>query len=190
MDNQWSHCQDSAFWNGAINRLNPQGQVVDGIVGEHAGHMSAWQDSQRAIFRIGVIEVHSQCQYLAQSTCRGVCVCHAILYRPRSPFGYVTPMRERQGRVLVPNHQPVCGGRLVEDSRFEGQRAIAKDLSGHSKQSFISRQGVYARKSHGVPDTGSAALYARLAHFGHEWVKILRTQHAGNNRESSVVNGA
>ena len=54
--------------------------------------------------------------------CRRARVVDSFFDRPRSPAGPVDPLAQRQGCVLVPHHEPICGGRLVEERGTKWKR--------------------------------------------------------------------
>src|SRR5712664_4510319 len=106
-------------------------------------------------------------------------VDHTILQRPRSPAGSFTPLLQRQSRVLVPHHQPVCCRRLVEECRAERECLSAQSLTRDSHEPRILSNCRDSWKSHRMAHTSSAARQIHVAECVEQAVKFLWLQDSG-----------
>jgi hypothetical protein len=90
--------------------------------------MRPGDNSKWAVVFGGIVEVYAQSHNPRQHTRRRASKKNTFLHRPRAPSGNFSTLAEREHGVLVPNHQPVCGWRLVKKSGSMGKRIAAQNL--------------------------------------------------------------
>ena len=91
--------------------------------------MGTRQDSQRTIDQGRIVAAYPQREHLAQRGCRRERIVDSFFDGPRSPAGLVDPLAKRHGSVLMPHHEPICGGRLVEECGTKGKRSGTQDFA-------------------------------------------------------------
>src|SRR5207244_13498276 len=98
------------------------------------------------------------------------------------------PFAKWQGRVLVPNYEPVGGRRFIEERCTKRKRAVPKNLLRDSQKLRTARHRSNSCQSHRMSYTGSASWQVRQAQFFEQVFNILLRQHVGNVSESLFLN--
>src|SRR6266436_157948 len=161
---------------------------MERFVSQHAERLCSGQDAQRSIFRGRIIEVNAQSQHLTKDTLGSVSVDHAIFDGPRSPARSFTPLLQRQSRILVPHHQPVCRRRFVEERRAERKCFSAKSLPRDFHEPRILSNSRDSWKSHRMAHASSAARQVDAPKYVEQSVNFFWLQDSRNYRESLGLN--
>src|SRR6266446_3606149 len=132
--------------------------------------------------------MNAQGQHLTKRTLGSVRVDHAIFDRPRSPAWSFTPRLQRQSRILVPHHQPVCRRRFVEERRAERKCFSAKSLPRDFHEPRILSNSRDSWKSHRMAHAGSAARQVDAAKYVEQSGNFFWLKDSRNYRESLCLN--
>src|SRR6267154_1354153 len=89
---------------------------------------------------------------------------------------------------MMPDEEPVCSRRLIEERGPKRKRAAAKNLLRDFQKPRTSRHRRNRCEFHAMAYTGSASQQIRLAQYFAQVINVLLRQHAGNNSESLFLN--
>src|SRR6266404_4487623 len=132
--------------------------------------------------------MNAQGQHLTKRTLGGVSVDDTIFHGPRSPARSLTPLLQRQSRILVPHHQPVCRRRFVKERRAERKCSSAKSLPRDFHEPRILSNSRDSRKSHRMAHTSSAARQVDAAKYVEQSLNFFWLQDSRNYPESLFLN--
>jgi hypothetical protein len=85
---------------------------------------------------------------------------------PRPPAGNVTPVAQRERRVLVPDNQPVASGRLVEQRGAKRYRLGANKTCRDRHESGVARKLLDEWNVHQVPCAGTVSFESGMLEHG------------------------
>src|SRR6266481_4021092 len=107
------------------------------VIREHTFCVCSRKYPQGSVVSSRVVEMHTQSQYLCKSFGWCVRIHDSFFDGPWSPPGCVCPPLERQGRVLMPDDQPVRVWRLIKQRGSIGNGRFAENCAHHSEQPRI-----------------------------------------------------
>lgn len=184
MDDERSHEHESATLYRAFDRLEQGRKMEDFVVTENAAIVSAGKDAQRSVVGGGVVQVNSNRENLFEHTRRGMRVVNTIFNRPRSPSGSVESFPERKRRVLMPNHQPVRVGRLIEERGVKRKSVRAQNFLCQMEQARVIGNVRNCRMTHYVTDTRASARQGSGAEIVREAIHLFCGEHVRFDREA------
>jgi hypothetical protein len=114
VQNEWSHQQEAASLNDALNFGRSSFPSIDGRGVESSVSMRTGQHAQGTAVRPAIIEVHSHSQHSLENGNRGLHVHDPFFLRPSREAGRGTALADGDRQILVPRHLPIRLATLVE----------------------------------------------------------------------------